>query len=128
MKKLLLELLHRLEAIGERDESLYDTVVREKMGNAVFLGFIKPDPGFVLPEDYEMPPEENRAIKAALGAYIDAANALAPGAGLDTFHKRLAAFQDSSVQTAKQKETFDGFFGWSDPDLFDVAGNVTRLC
>jgi hypothetical protein len=127
MEHLLLELLERLEAIGERDESLYDTVVREKMGNAVFFGFVKPQPGFVLPDDYGMDEEENRAIKAALGAYIEGAKSKAPAAGLDTFHKRLAAFQNSSIRTIKQKEDFDDFFGWSNPELFDEAGTVTRL-
>ena len=124
MEQILLELLIRLEAVGDRDESLFDSVVREKMGNAVFFGFIKPLPGFVLPDDYGMPEEENRAIKAALGAYIEAARELAPAAGLDTFHKRLAAFQNSAVRTAEQKNDFDDFFGWSNPELFDVAGNV----
>ena len=124
MEQILLELLIRLEAIGDRDESLFDTVVRERMGDAVFFGFIKPRLGFVLPDDYGMPEEANRAIKAALGAYIEAARALAPAAGLDTFHKRLAAFQNAEVRTAEHKNDFDDFFGWSNPQLFDEAGNV----
>jgi hypothetical protein len=33
MEQLLLELLIRLETVGERDESLFDTVVREKIGD-----------------------------------------------------------------------------------------------
>jgi hypothetical protein len=124
MEQLLLELLIRLEAVGDRDESLFDTVVRERMGNAVFFGFIKPRQGFVLPDDYGMPEEENRAIKAALGGYIEGARALAPAAGLDTFHKRLAAFRNEAVRTAGRKNYFDDFFGWSNPELFDEAGNV----
>jgi hypothetical protein len=127
MEQLLLELLYRLETVGDRDESLYDTVVRQKMGDAVFFGFIKAEPGFVLPDDYGMPEEENRAIKAALEAYIEGARVLAPAAGLDTFHKRLAATQNSAVWTAEQKNEYDDFFGWSNPELFDEVGNVTRL-
>jgi hypothetical protein len=127
MEQLLLDLLYRLEAIGDRDESLYDTVVREKMGNAVFFGFIKPQPGFVLPDDYSMPEAENRAIRAALGACIEGSRALAPAARLDTFHKRLAAFQNSTIRTTAQKNDYDDFFGWSNPELFDESGNVTRL-
>jgi hypothetical protein len=124
MEQLLLDLLNRLEAIGDRDESLYDTVVREKMGNAVFFGFVKLLPGFVLPDDYGMPEEENKAIKAALGTYVDGALTLIPAGGLDTFHKRLAAFQNPAVRTAGQKNDSDDFFGWSDPELFDEAGNI----
>lgn len=124
MEQLLLELSVRLEAVGDRDESLFDTVVRERMGQAVFFEFIKPRPGFVLPDDYGMPEGENRAIKAALGAYIEGARALAPAAGLDTFHKRLVAFQNLAVRTAEQKNDYDDFFGWSNPELFDEAGDV----
>jgi hypothetical protein len=101
--------------------------VREKMGDAVFFGFIKPQAGFSLPDDYGMSEVENQSIKAALGAYIEGARALAPTAGLDTFHKRLAAFQNSAVRTTGQKSDYDDFFGWCNPDLFDEAGNVTRL-
>src|SRR5262249_12243174 len=113
--------------IGDRDESLYDAVVREKMGNAVFFGFVKPRPDFVLPDDYGMPEEENRAIRVALGAYIKGARTLAPTAGLNTFHKRLAAFQNSAVRTAGGKNDYEGLFGWSNPELFEEAGNVPRL-
>src|SRR5262249_2078278 len=127
MEQLLLDLLYQLEAVGDRDESLYDTVVRQKMRNAVFFGFIKPRPGFVLPDDYGTPEAENRAIRVALEAYIDGARALATTMGLDTFHKRLAAFQISAIQTAEQKNDYEEFVGWSDPALFDEAGNVTRL-
>ena len=66
MEQLLLELLIRLETVGERDESLFDTVVREKMGDQIFYGFIKPQPGYVLPDEYGMPDEENRLIKLRL--------------------------------------------------------------
>jgi len=108
-------------------KSIYDTVVRENMGNAIFFGFIKVEPGFVMPDDYGMPDEANQAIKAALGTYIEGARALTTAAGLDTFHKRLAAFQNSAVRTAEQKNDFDEFFGWSNPELFDETGNVTSL-
>ena len=123
MEQLLLELLIRLEAVGEQDESLFDTVVREKMGDPVFYGFIKPEPGYVLPDDYAMPDEKNRLIKAALLAYIEGARSLAPDLGLDSFHKRLAAFQNSAVRT-EQKNDYDDFFGWMNPHLFDEGGNV----
>ncbi|WP_406694402.1 hypothetical protein V5E97_25330 [Singulisphaera sp. Ch08] len=123
MDQILLELLMRLEAIGERDESLFDTVVREKMGDPIFYGFIKPEPGYVLPDDYGMPDEENRLIKAALGTYIEGARPLATTLGIDSFHERLAAFQNLDVRT-EQKNDYDDFFGWMNPDLFDQAGNL----
>ena len=123
MEPLLLELLIRREAVSERDESLFDTVVRQKMGAPIFSGFIKLEPGYVLPNDYAMPDEENRLIKAALKTYIEGARSLAPALGLDSFHERMAAFQNLVVGT-EQKNDSDDFFGWMNPDLFDEAGNV----
>jgi hypothetical protein len=125
VEQLLLDLMRRLEAIGDRDESLYDTVVREKMGDPVFHLFIKPKAGYLMPDDYGMSDEDNRAIKAALCEYIDRALTLAPKVGLDTFHKRLAAFQDLEVRT-EQANYYDDFFGWSNPEQFDCEGNVIR--
>jgi hypothetical protein len=127
MEQLLLELLYRLEAIGERDESLFDTVVRDKMGEAVFFGFIKPRPGYVLPDEFGMEGDDNRLIRAALQTYIDDARALAPIVGVDTFHKRLATFQNLAVRTAEPHcNDYNDFFGWSPPGAFDAEGNVIR--
>ncbi|HEX5105337.1 MAG TPA: hypothetical protein VFV87_16075, partial [Pirellulaceae bacterium] len=42
MDEILLALLIRLEAIGDEHEELFDSEVRERMGNAVFHGFVKP--------------------------------------------------------------------------------------
>ncbi len=62
-------------------------------------------------------------INAALQAFIDGATSLVPAQDLDSFHKRLAAFQNLAVRTM-QKNDYDDFFGWMNPDSFDVAGNV----
>ena len=123
MEQLLLELLIRLETVGERDESLFDTVVREKIGDPIFYRFIKPKSGYVLPDEYGMPDAENRLIKAALQAFIEGATSLVSAQDVDSFHKRLAAFQNLAVRT-KQKNDYDDFFGWMNPDAFDEAGNV----
>ena len=125
MEQLLLDLMRQLEAVGDRDESLYDTVVREKMGDPIFNLFVKPKPGYVMPDDYGMGDEDNRAIKAALRQYVDGALALAPALGLDTFHERLAAFQNEDAHT-EQTNYYDDFFGWSNPDVFDEVGNAIR--
>ncbi len=125
MEQLLLDLMRRLEAVGDHDESLYDTVVREKMGDPIFYLFVKPKSGYVMPDDYGMSDEDNGVIKAALQEYIAGALTLAPALGLDTFHMRLAAFQNSAVRT-EQTNYYDDFFGWSNPKLFDEAGNVIR--
>jgi hypothetical protein len=50
---------------------------------------------------------------------------LAPALGLDTFHKRLAAFQNGEVRT-EQTNFYDDFFEWSNLELFDESGDVIR--
>lgn len=70
-----------------------------------------------------MPEDENRLIKAALKAYIEGARSNAQALGLDSFHERLAAFQNLAVRT-EQKNDYDDFFGWMNPNLLDEAGNV----
>jgi hypothetical protein len=125
MKKLLRRLLNRLGRIGEKYEEVYDTEVREAMGNAVFAGFIRARRNYALPDDFAMfQPEGNKAVKEALGEYIAAANARAAELGLTSFHDRLAAFQDGEVEST-DGNFFDDFFGWADPDQYDDKGNVT---
>lgn len=117
--------MRKLEAVGDRDESLYDSVVREKMGDPIFYLFVKPKPGYVMPDYFGVSEEEDRLIKAALWEYIEGAVALALALGLDTFHKRLAAFQQEDTRT-ERGNYFDDFFGWSDPAVFDESGQVIR--
>lgn len=117
--------MRKLEAIGDRDESLYDSVVREKMGDPIFYLFVRPTAGYAMPDEYGMDDEENRLIKTALQEYIKGALALAPTVGLNTFHERLAAFQVEEAHT-ERGNFYDDFFGWSNPDVFDESGNVIR--
>ena len=126
MDRLLLTLMQRLEVIGNRDESLYDTVVREKMGQPIFFLFIKPTPGYVMPDDYGMSDKDNLLIKSALQEYVDGALALAAALELNTFHQRLAAFQNGEICT-DQTNYFDDFFGWCNPKSFDETGDVIQL-
>ena len=98
MEQLLLEMLRQLEAVADRDQSIYDTAVRESLGEPIFHLFIKPGNSYAMPDDFGMSVENDRAIKAALTIYIDSALAMAPSLGLDTFHKRLAAFQNHTLR------------------------------
>ena len=125
MEQLLLDLMRRLEAVGDRDESLYGSVVREKLGDPIFYLFVQPTPGYLMPDDYGLLCDDNPGIKVAMREYIDGALALAPSLGLDTFHKRLAAFQLEDART-ERGNYFDDFFGWINPNQFDHDGNVVR--
>lgn len=126
MDEVLLELLHRLEVVGDAYEELFDSEVREAMDAAVFRGFIKPEPGYVLPNEFAMfTPAGDRRVREVLTWFLPAARVAAERAGLNTFHGRLGAFQNLDIRTARQND-YNDFFGWADPELFDAAGNVIR--
>ena len=123
MDELLKQLLNRLEAIGATNEEIYDTECRDRMGDAVFDGFIRPVMNFSLPLDFGLRGgATNDAVRTALSEYIDQASRLAPTLGASTFHQRLNAFQDGSVKSDVEGTCFDDFFGFSKPDAFDEAG------
>lgn len=123
MDEVLLELLHRLETVGDAHEELFDSEVREAMDDAVWQGFIRPRPGYALPEQFAMfSPEGDAAVREALAWFLPAANIAADRSGLDTFSKKLKAFQNLEVRTSRQND-YNDFFGWANPQHFDEAGN-----
>jgi hypothetical protein len=67
--------------------------------------------------------DDHRLIKAALGAYMEGAKSLASTLRLESFHGRLAVFQNLAVRTERKNDN-DDFFGWMNPDPFDEAGNT----
>jgi hypothetical protein len=96
------------------------------MDDAAFHRFIKPKLEYVLPERFAMFSDEgDRLVREALAWFLPAVREAAGRVGLDTFHKRLAAFQNLAVRTARQNDYSD-FFGWSNPELFDEAGKVVK--
>ena len=121
---VLLELLHRLEVIGNSHEELFDSVVREAMDDVITFGFLKSQPDFAMPSAFSMfSAEADQQIADAFAWFLPAANEAAKLDGLDTFRKRLSAFQNLEVRTA-QKNDYNDFFGWANPNHFDDAGNA----
>jgi hypothetical protein len=122
MNHLLLELLLRLEAIGQEHEEIYDSEVRDQMREAVHDGFLDLVPDYRLPDTFGLASDEgNRSVRDALSSYIEAAKAKAQELGL-TFKQRLNAFQGTEAMTPAGT-TSDEFFGYSSPDLFTEAGD-----
>ena len=122
MQNALRKLLNEVEAIGDDHEELFDTDVREAMGEALFLAILRRDEGYVLPNEYGMFSDEgNRRVAAALGSFVVAGMVECEASKLSTFHQRLQAFQDSAVVTEGGND-FEEFFGWTDPDVYDEAG------
>lgn len=128
MERILLELLQDLEAIGEDHEELFDSEVRDRMGEAILAGFVRSIPNYVVSDDLGMFNDRaNRRVKEALQSYIEAASPLATELGLVTFHQRLAAFQNPEVRTSGHGwNNFDEFFGTTKSDCYDADGNVVN--
>jgi hypothetical protein len=59
-----------------------------------------------------------------LAWFLPAATAAAAAEGLDTFHKRLAAFQNLEVTVGPDHVCYNDFFGWADPQRYDESGKV----
>ena len=125
MEKVLAELLRRLAAIEDAHPEVGDTEVGERLDDAVHHGFLIPTPGYRLPDEFAMySPEGDRAVRDALAWFLPAAVAAAAAEGLDTFHKRLPAFQNLEVTVGPERVCYNDFFGWADPTRYDESGNV----
>lgn len=127
MEAELRKLLERLEEIGEEHHELFDSDVRQVMGNALVDDLARQKPGYVLPATFGMYSDEaDEKVRAAIQSFLDAAKPLAEQQELRTFHQRLAAIQNSAVRTDEGND-FDEFFGTSNPTFFNEAGEVIRL-
>ena len=119
----LRDLLNRLDAIAPLHREITDTAVREEMAQAVLDGF------FHLDKDYCYKPRKfamfsndgNTKIMAVLYAFISAAIEAAKREGLDTFHKRLTAFQNRSI-VSDEGHAYDWYFGTWHAENFDENG------
>jgi hypothetical protein len=120
MPELLLQLLQELELIGVDHEEVYDTVCRDKMSDVIWNLFILPAKKYKYPDDFGLySNSSNQEIKQALQTYIDGANKVKiTSHSLILFQNRLAAFQDTEIET-KNKNQFDDFFGWFNPEIKD---------
>lgn len=110
-------LLASLLAVAREHPEIFDTDVRERMFEAVYHGFLKPQADFVLPSSFGMFSDEaNQQVKEALGLYIQNAGARAEEIGMVDPNERLAAFQDDEVEVEDMEEGTlapDDFFGWA---------------
>lgn len=126
MESLLLDLLRRLERLGDNHGELYDSEAREQISGLVMEGFVRKTPGFIMPERLGMLSEEaDSELRRILSEYIKAANRLADEIGLSSFHARLAAFQNRAVRTNPAIDVdYEELFGHTPPEWYDEAGNV----
>jgi hypothetical protein len=123
MEQLLRELLERLSVIEADHSGLTDTEVAEKLTEAVYQGFLKPAPGYQLPDHFGMTSAAaDQRVKEALGEFLARARPLAEEQGM-TFHQRLAAFQNLGVTVGPQRLDYNDYFRYFPPGRYDVAGD-----
>ena len=124
MEALLLELLHRLEAIGVEHEELFDDRAEEARSEVLFHGFLKLQADEPFPESFGMSTKEgDRLVRDVLGWFLPRARQAAQQEGLDTFHKRFAALRNKHIHTEEWSDTADFFGWWWDASDFDEHGN-----
>lgn len=127
MKNQLLALLEDLWNIGSDHAELYDTEVREQLGNAIMEGFVRANSDFGIPNDFGMySSDANLRVKTAIAKYVSDASAEARALGIESFQDRLAAFQDRDVQLSVPGMDYEEFFGHTPPEFYDQFGNVVR--
>ncbi len=126
MEALLLELLRRLELLGDAHGELYDSEAREQIGDIVMDGFVRRKQGFTVPDRLGMLSDAaDLELRKALISYIDEANKKAEEIGLSSFHERLAAFQNRAVRTNPAIDVgYEELFGHTPPEWYDEFGNV----
>jgi hypothetical protein len=113
LKEALTLLVEELCKIADQHEEVFDTAVREAMFEAVSRAFIVPQPGYKLPDDFEMfSPEGNKLVKAALAKFLANPQLIEAASKLATPQERLDAFQDPVETNAGN--TQEEFFGFSD--------------
>lgn len=128
MQTVLRNLLDELESISERHAVHFDNEVRKRVGKAVLDGFVRYREKYAVPDDFGMPSAPaNVEVKAALQAYMAAANATAmKGRGLAYFHERLAAAQDPHVRTSRGNG-YTEYLGHTPPELYNRRGELITI-
>jgi hypothetical protein len=127
MRHSLQTLLNALSEIGKDHPELYDSEVRERMGEVIMQAFVRAIPGYVVPDTFGLySADANAKVRVAIDRYVSHANATAAQQTLTRFHDRLAAFQDTSVQTSIPGHDYEEFFGHTPPEFYDEVGNVLR--
>jgi hypothetical protein len=114
LKVALRQLLDDLDVVGDDHDEIGDTDVREAMWEAVANLFIRPQPGYQIPQDFKMFSDEgNAAVVSALSRFFSHPDLIESAAKLATPQERLDAFQDEDLASARTSY-FDSYFGWSE--------------
>jgi hypothetical protein len=113
MREALIRFLDALESIGVDHEEVYDTDVRERLGEAIERNLIAPGGSVDVPAKLGMFSDEaDERVVAALYRYLTAARRRADELGLDEAARRTAVWDPEATSTSGA--TVDEFLGWVD--------------
>lgn len=122
MRRAMLDLLARLQRVGERHEELGDSDVAEAMTLAIHDCFLRPVPRGEMTRDFRLATATgNRQVCMALMRYVGAVLPIAHRLKL-AFHQRLAIFQDPNVTWGDQEIGVNDFFRYTPPGSYDKNG------
>jgi hypothetical protein len=128
IKKALKEFITSLDKIYRKHDELGDTAVREKMTDAIHLGFIIKKTRYALPETFGMFSDEgNKLVYAAMKNFFAHPEVVAAGKSLQTPPDRLIAFQDNDAKSSGGHSYFE-YFGYTNmPKDFSARGLARRF-
>ena len=126
MSEHLLQLLKTLQLLGNRHGEIYDSLVRERIGEAVMERFVRHNLSYEIPIDLGLATiEANSAVHHALEEYVRRANRTAEKLEMTRFHDRLNAFQNPHVRVDPNQDIdYEELFGHTPPEWYDLDGNV----
>jgi tetratricopeptide (TPR) repeat protein len=143
VEDLLRDLLNDLEALDKMDDGMGDTDVREQLSDAVYDGFIDPEPSYRLPWSFGLfSVPGNLRARRALNRYIRRAKKRARELGLETPMQREAAFANYDVRSDGGADVDDFFGGVGDeyqpappprvpfdlpPDVYDALRSAAEI-
>jgi hypothetical protein len=121
IKKALSQFLTALDAIGEKHREFGDRPIRERMTDAINLGFIKLQRRYKLPATFGMFSDQgNQLVRDALETFLAHPEVVAAGKKLKTPEERLNAFQDHDAKSAKGNSFFWYFGSCNSPKAFTL--------
>ena len=114
IRKALKQLINALDRIFEEHEEVGDTDVRGQMYEAIHKGFIVTKSPYKLPAKFGMFSDEgNKLVRVALERFLAHSDIAAAFKSLKTPEARLAAFQDTSVES-NEGNTCEEYFGYAE--------------
>jgi len=114
MKRALQNLLNSLDKIASEHKEIYDTVVREEIGYAIYESFVIGTTDFQLPQKFGMFTDEaNEQIYSVLLQFLTDPEVTDTQSQLLTPEERLVAFQNPNIKSIVGT-TYEDFFGHTD--------------